>query len=434
MLKSDLPEVELTSNGLVAAAQNLTMLNLKAVLDSMGVTLRFNMMTNSAVYEGDGVGQDDLSQDFTRHLIIDTLTVLGIKSHSRVDEMLQMFARENRFHPMREWLESLPQDDVDHIGELASTITTDNPLWETYLRKWMIQTVEAVCGYDRDRKKSIPHVLVLVGGQGIGKSHWLKTLGSGWLKDEAELHLSSPNGKDHQIEVLKHPMAELSELDGIFRKADVSHLKSFISRAVDSIRAPYARHVLVQPRMTSFCGSVNAADFLTDATGSRRFWPITAESIAWDAEVSIERAWGQAYEAWSAGESFELTREEDALRVVQARQEYNADTPERELIAPYFSAHAHLEDKFVPMNRTEILRMLGVRNPSPRAAAQAGAVLNELLGRHRTLKMPGAPGAVKKRAWMFPYSDYAQDQRFWPKDNSLTVIEGGKKEDEEGKD
>ena len=102
-----------------------------------------------------------------------------------------------------------------------------------------------------------------------------RSLGGEWFKGEAELHLSASQGKDHQIEVLKWPMVELSELDGIFRKSDVANLKAFISREVDAIRCPYARAAIPKPRKTSFCGSVNNAEFLTDTSGSRRFRPVT---------------------------------------------------------------------------------------------------------------------------------------------------------------
>jgi len=420
MKKSDLPDKKKTSNGSLAASQNLTLPNLVAVLKSMGITLRFNLMTNAAVFEADGVGTDALSQDTVRLTVQDALLGLDINNLGRFDEMVQALARAQSYHPMAEWLRSLAQDDVDHIGELAESITTDCPLWEVYLRKWMIQTVEAVCGYDRERKMSIPHVLTLVGGQGVGKSHWLESLGAGWMKGEAELHLASASGKDHQIEALRFPMVELAELDGIFRKSDISHMKSFISREEDAIRAPYERRALVRPRMTSFCGSVNAAEFLTDATGSRRFWPVQVEAIDWDVQASIEGAWAQAYEAWAAGEGFMLTAEQEAVRAAQSLDEHTTLSPEAEEITTYYSAHQHLTDTYQPMNRTEILRMLGYRNLAPRQVAEAGRVLVSLLGKHRTLP---AGNTTKKRAWMFPFNEFAQDRATWPRESHLRLVE-----------
>ena len=307
-------------------------------------------------------------------------------------------------------MKGLEWDGVDRIGDLAASVTTDNALWAVYLENWLVQVCEGVCGWRRARKFSLPYVLVLVGGQGVGKTHWLKSLGHSWIKAEAELHLSSTAGKDHQLEVLKWPMAELAELDGIFRKSDISHMKAFISREEDSIRAPYARRAVIRARMTTFCGSVNDAEFLTDSSGSRRFWPVLVEGISWSFAMDWAQLWAQAHAFWNEDSEFGLTAAEDAQRAAVAIETHTLLSPEAENIAAFYDAHAHLTETFVPMNRTEILKMLGYRNLSPRAVAEAGRWLVQELGKHRTLSVGKTS---KKRAWMFPYNEFAADNKMW---------------------
>ena len=420
MKKSELPDTKFTSNGNLATTQNLTTNNLRAVLDDMGVTVHFNVMLSRAEYRAAGLAaDDDLAQDRLRAVIQDTLLALDINALGRYDELVSNFARAQPYHPMEEWLQGVVWDGVDRVQQLIDSVTTDTELWPVYLENWLIQTVEGVCGWrDRQAKKSLPHVLTLVGAQGLGKSHWLKNLGGRWFKGEAELHLGTSAGKDHQIAALKYPMVELAELDGIFRKADVSHMKAFISREEDELRAPYERRALVRPRMTSFCASVNEPEFLNDDTGSRRFWPVLVEAIDWSVRVDVAQLWGQVYDMWQSESSFNLTAEEDTLRAETALSMHTLVTPEEELIDEYYRVH-HGNPRFedVPMNRTEILKMLHGRHVqfSNRQISSYGKILVSILGKHQTM-------SGKRRSWLFPYNEFASDRSTWPTKSHLKSV------------
>ncbi len=408
---ADMPDVKLTAKGGYRQSQPLTMANVKAVLEHLDTKLRFDMMRGrmAFVVEDEIVPPD--GEGYVVEIMSDILVKLDINSLGRLDSVLLELARLDPFHPMEDWLRSQTWDDEDHIARLADTVTTHNPLWPTYLENWLVQVVAGVSGW-RGGGLSLPHVLVLVGGQGIGKSHWLAQLGAGWFKGEAELHLASSSGKDHQLAALQHPMVELSELDGIFRKSDVSHLKAFISREEDEIRAPYARRALVQPRMTSFCGSVNDAEFLNDGTGSRRFWPVQVESIDWQADIAWEQVWAQAFAFWQEDPGFNLTPEQDAQREGTAMEQHTQLPAEVEYLSSFFAAHRHLTDTYRAMNGTEILRMLGYRNPGPKTVGDVKRWLVINVGKARTL-------SGKQRSWMFPHSDFGSDPAVWPDTNHL---------------
>jgi putative DNA primase/helicase len=416
---SDLPDVKLTANGSFRQSQPLTKANVMKVLEYMGVTVRLNMMVGAVSYTigGELVPQDDTGAVIEG--ISDILVKLDINNLGRLDSLLLEIARQDKFHPMEEWLKGLVWDGTPRVDALAASITTGNPLWPVYLENWLVQVVEGVCGWrSREDKKSLPHVLTLVGRQGTGKSHWLKLLGGCWFKGEAELHLSSPSGKDHQIAALKFPMVELAELDGIFRKSDISHMKAFISREEDEIRAPYDRRALIRPRMTVFCASVNDAEFLTDTSGSRRYWPVLVEYIDWSYVVDMEQIWAEAYAMWQENSDFNLSAEEDALRASIAVEVHQQWTPEAERIMEFYRRH-HGNPKYpdVPMNRTEILAMLygEGRQFWPKTVSDTGKVLADLLGKHKTID-------GKQRSWMFPYNEFATDLASWPDKNHLKSV------------
>ena len=84
-------------------------------------------------------------------------------------------------------------------------------------------------------------------------------------------------GNKDSYQVLKRKwIIEMGELDSLSR-AEVAHVKQFISQSVDTYRSSYARLAKDHPRQSVFAGTVNPEDgigYLKDNTGARRFWPL----------------------------------------------------------------------------------------------------------------------------------------------------------------
>ena len=69
---------------------------------------------------------------------------------------------------------------------------------------------------------------------------------------------------------------EVEELAAM-RKADLEHIKAFLSRRVDRTRLSYGRRAEDFPRQSVICGTMNPIgqnEYFKDASGNRRFWPI----------------------------------------------------------------------------------------------------------------------------------------------------------------
>ena len=85
----------------------------------------------------------------------------------------------------------------------------------------------------------------------------------------------------------------------------------------DTIRRPYAREPVTKPRITSFCGTTNKAQFLTEETGSRRWWvvniPQKIDLAALWRDVDRDQLWAQVYQMFKEDPlAFRLTDEEVA--------------------------------------------------------------------------------------------------------------------------
>lgn len=415
-----LPDLQRTATKGIAKTQLATSNNVAYLMDMLGITPRFNMLTGLVELERQGFDTTPQQQLETWMYFDDTLQRLYIAGMGQAREAAQILGKQNPYHPMEDYLTGLVWDGTSRIEALIASVKTDNLLWPVYLENWLVQVAQGVCGWRGQDTASLPYVLTLVGAQGCGKSRWLYKLGAGWMLGEAELHLSTSSGKDHQIEVLSHAMAELAELDGIFRKADISHMKAFISRDTDAIRTPYARTTTVRPRMTTFCASVNEAEFLNDPTGSRRFWPVNVLDIDWDFEMDWDQLWAEVYLLWQDDPGFDLTGEEDKERVRIALHEHTHISDEESDLREYYRLHwGNKKYEEIPMNRSQILKMIFGENRrfDNKTTALMGTVISDLLSdKHRTID-------GLQRAWRFPYNALAHDRRSWPDKISLRPAE-----------
>ncbi|MEE9618110.1 MAG: VapE domain-containing protein [Anaerolineae bacterium] len=370
-------------------AQNLTTSNLMYVLNGLELEVRYNMMTRrqTFTYQGELIPED--RQEPAYLALRDTLINLDIRSLGALDEMLRILALQNRYHPMQEWLENLPPHEGDPIGDVLASVQTTYPeFWELALPLWLVQTVQAVCGWEEPQ--TLPYCLVLQGGQGIGKSHFFASLGGEWIKREAEVVVGD---EDSELRNLRWPMVEMAELDGVTRKADRAKLKAFLSRPIDDLRRKYGKDAQLTPRTTAFCGTVNNTAFLNDETGARRFLPLRVESIDWSFKVDFEGLWAQAYAMWTEDGFVGLTGEETAM-AARAAEAFTLTSPEVDALEALWEIHGEDYERYAPMTKREICRMLDL----PTSMASCAAVSEWM-----TQRFGGAKKVQnRKNCWPIP--------------------------------
>lgn len=319
--RTDLPDCMVTKDGEPKAQQKSTWRNVQYVIEALGVRTQFNMQTREPdlSFIDEGLAELMADRDNIARVIVDNCYLLGISSSEDIHELISTDAKNNRFHPMEQWILSKPWDEQSRFDALAACVTVSEryrAIWPIYLRKWLIQTVQAVRGWRR--AKQIPYCLVLAGDQGAGKTSFLQSLvPAEFFAEGKQLALKSYGAKDHIMEVTRYPMVELGELETTFTKSEAGALKAFLSNERDEYREPYGRQAFKWPRCTAFGGSVNRLDFLVDETGSRRFWPVWCEAIK-PHELDIQQLWAEISTWWAAGEQWWLTPEQEAMRTDQA--------------------------------------------------------------------------------------------------------------------
>lgn len=233
-------------------------------------------------------------------------------------------AYQNRYHPVREFLNSLEWDGLDWITELGNYITDKHPRIEyesgqsasvfcAFLKRWGIGAVGKALAENETRVQN--PMLVFDGAQGAGKSTLVRFLCPMSDTYFIESHIE-PDTVDHLRYLATRLVWEVGELGATTRKADRESLKAFLTKQDVTFRVPYGKHPITKPALTSFIGTVNPeVGFLNDPTGNRRFLPVEIDTIDFAYKKAIDpvQLWAQFVALYRSGESASLSPEEKQM-------------------------------------------------------------------------------------------------------------------------
>lgn len=269
-------------------------------------------------------------------------TRYGAFSNRNYDVAIGKVTDDRSYHPIRDYLSSLPEWDrtprietllIDYLG------APDNRYVRAVTRKTLCAAVKRVLqpGIKFDT------MLVLNGPQGVGKSTLIAKLGGEWFNDS--LSLNDTKDKTAAEKLQGFWIMEIGELAGL-RKAEVETLRSFLSRQNDIYRASFGKRATPHLRQCVFFGTTNEeSGYLRDTTGNRRFWPVKTPGSgykhSWQlTREEIDQIWAEALYYVNSGEKIYLDSDLDAL--AQEEQREAMQTDEREgLVREYL-------DKLLP--------------------------------------------------------------------------------------
>lgn len=228
-----------------------------------------------------------------------------------VQAYLSIIASRNVVNPAKSLIEPVEWDGVSRLPEIFAILgILGDELSETLVKKWLIQCVSLLYN-NVGSPFGADGALVLVGRQGLGKTYFFRRLAveSNLFGEGKNLNFSD---KDTLISARGYWLTELGEIESTL-KGDRERLKAFITSTVDEYRRAYARAATKALRRTSFCGSANSNDFLTDQTGNRRFWTVPVEKIDLERldKLNVLQLWAEIKTLSDADrQAFRLTPEE----------------------------------------------------------------------------------------------------------------------------
>jgi predicted P-loop ATPase len=248
----------------------------------------------------------------------------GLKRISKdvCHQAIAVIAARCRYHPVRDYLDSLSWDGAARAGKLFTTYF-GSPSYPAYAeataRMFLIALIARI--YEPGCKAD--YVPVIEGSQGTFKSTALRILGGEWF-DDALPDVSC--GKEVQQYLRGKWLIEVSEMHAMGR-AEVSHLKAFITRQQERYRPPYGRLEVIEKRQCIFCGTTNKETYLRDETGNRRFWPIKSGIIDLDALArDRDQLFAEAVSLYRAGIPWWPDRDfEHGYIVPEQQSRYEAD-------------------------------------------------------------------------------------------------------------
>lgn len=239
-------------------------------------------------------------------------------------------ADDRHFHPVRDYLNSLPEwDGVKRVEDLFIKYlqAEDTEYVRTVTRKTFAAAVARI--YIPGIKFDC--VPVLDGDQGIGKSTIVKDLVSPEYYSET-LSLTDMDDKSGAEKLQGFWAVEIGELAGM-KKADIEKVKAFLSTCDDKYRPSYGRVVESHPRQCIIIATVNGErGYLRDITGNRRFWIIKLhqkkQKKTWNFTPEFRaQFWAEAKEIWKSGEKLYL--EGDVLAEAEKMQQSAMEVDER---------------------------------------------------------------------------------------------------------
>jgi putative DNA primase/helicase len=294
------------------------MLHLRGI-EKLGNNLRFNELTNLVEWNGRAIEEPDL---IDIRLIIEAE---GFQPNDRdIRGAVDRVARETPYNPIVEYLNGLKWDGKPRLERWMVKLlgAPDSAFVKLVSPKVLISAVARAL----DPGCKVDTVLVLEGDQGIKKSSAIEALFG------AEYTAESVSLFDQHNKMVMAMMGawvvELAEFVAIARSHHAS-VKGLISMRRDRVVLPYARLASSHPRRCIFFGTINpeATGYLTDSTGNRRYWPVSATKVDIDGIIARrDQLWAEALVRYQAGERWwlEPDEERDASSEQSEREEEDA--------------------------------------------------------------------------------------------------------------
>lgn len=372
------------------------------------------------------VGEWSTNDDFFLGYWLATHLRIEIRSEATIVAGVAMAAYENRFHPVREYLDALPAwDGVERLPHwLHECLGADDNTYTRLVGTWFpMNMVRRI----RQPGCQADYMVVLEGLQGKRKSTSLRTLvgRDDWFAD-TPIRIGD---KDALLNLSGKWLYEIGELDS-FNRAETTAVKQYLTSRIDRVREPFARRPADRERSCIFAGTTNQGEYFKDPTGARRFWP-----VACDGDINLQKLadWREQLFAEAmvrlASEDPEVrrcwpTREEEQKYLVPEQEKREIGDPWFERVAGWINSAVKFGDGFKEVHEVEsftthdlLTSCLGVPSDridgSRQMSTRVGIIMHKL-GWHKRRDAHGA------RLWRYVRPTSTKDEKAQEAQNAST--------------
>ena len=177
---------------------------------------------------------DSLTDVDLKFLVVYLEKHYGLSNEKRIEDVIKVVANENRYHPVLDRINSITWDGRERIRYALHHFLGAEVSEYTYevMKLFMIGTIARI---------SCPGIkfevmLCLVGGQGAGKSTFLRFLAmeDDWFTDD----LKKMDDDNVYRKIQGHLIIEFPEMVAILNAKNVEDTKSFMRRKKDTYKTP----------------------------------------------------------------------------------------------------------------------------------------------------------------------------------------------------
>ena len=259
------------------------------------------------------------------NLVENLLAVTRIEG-GQVNLTRSIVANENRYHPIRDYLNGLKLDGTERIAHVLHHFlgAVEDEYTCEAMNLFLLGAIKRVfqpgCKFET--------MLCLVGGQGAGKSTFFRLLAvkDEWFSDD----LRRLDDDNVYRKLQGHWIIEMSEMIATANAKSIEEIKSFLSKQKETYKVPYETHPADRLRQCVFAGTTNRQDFLPrDRTGNRRFIPIPVDAELAEVHILdneeesrayIDQLWAEAMTIYNSGD-YRLAFSPAMQETLQAHQQ-----------------------------------------------------------------------------------------------------------------
>lgn len=294
--------------------------------------------------------------------------------------------------PIRDWLSQLPRwDGRDRVSELAECIITPSKEWKQDFAVWMRSMVNQWIG--RGGMYGSSMVLLLIGGQGTGKSTFCKRLMPNQLMAYYNDRIDFTSKREAERALMRFGLICMDEFDQI-TPSQQTYMKHVLQKSDVKWRKMYQDDIEQRKRYATFCGTTNSYLPLNDPSGSRRYLCTEVlRPIDMSYEIDYEQFYSQILQEVSEGKQCYFTAE-DERRIQESNSIYQQEVPLKSMLLSMFEK-ADFGDDTESLTALEILEVLKSRYKGVRCDLGATKTMGRVISECRF------PRRRTKRGWVY---------------------------------